>query len=445
MLSKIIRALTFCFLYLQVIQSHAQEDQRLRDTVTWDLESCIQYAKDNNIQINSLKLSKQGSVEDLALSKNALLPDLYGSASQSFNHYNRNAPANSTVIGASGSYGLSSSWTLYQGGYLKSDIKQKDLVVQSANLSIMEGENDISLQIATAYLNILLDQESTVYAEDLVKTSKVQLEQAKKMFGAGSIARKDVVQFEAQLAGDQYTLTSSLNAERQDKLTLKQLLQLPPEVTFDVVKPCMIAEDRTILSLGEVRAFALQNRPEVKNRELGVEIAKLSMTKAQAGYKPVITAGGSIGSSYLNGQTNNALSQINNNFNQQLGLNLSIPIFTKGVNKTNVAKARIAIDQAKLDLLNTKTVLNQTVEQAFINVQNAQTQYRSADEQLKYSQEVFRIANEELRLGAANLTDFYQQRNQYIQAYQSSIQAKYNAVLAVKIYQFYSGAPLNIK
>jgi len=425
------------------IKSFAQDSLAIKGPVVWDLETCIQYARENNIQINSLKLSKQSTEQDLILSKSAVLPDLYGSASQSFNHYNNSAGRNS-FVGASGSYGLNSSLILYQGGYLKKDIRQKDLSVQSANLSILEGENDISLQIAQSYLNILLDKESIIYAQDLVKTSQAQLEQSQRQFAVGSIARKDVVQLQAQLAGDRYTLTTLQNAERQDKLVLKQLLQLPARVDFDIVKPDTITSSKLVPSLQEVQTYALQNRPEIANTELGVEIAKLSLDKVQTGYKPTISVGGSIGSSYVSDATTNALNQVDNNFNQQVGVSLSVPIFTKGLNKTNVAKAKIGIEQAELDLRNTQTILNQTIEQAYINVQNAQTEYQSAEEQLKYAEEVYRIATEELRLGAANLVDFYQQRNQYIQALQSTIQSKYNAALATKIYLFYLGVPLNM-
>jgi len=211
-----------------------------------------------------------------------------------------------------------------------------------------------------------------------------------------------------------------------------------------VVKPDTVISTAKIPSLDEVQQYALQNRPEIKNAELGVKINDLALSKAQSGYKPTLSLGAGIGTSFANDPTYNTFRQFDNNFYQQAGLTLSVPIFTKRQNKTNVAKARIAIAQSKNTLENTKTTLSLTTEQAFITAQNSQNQYTSAIEQLKYNTEVYRIANQELKIGTANIVEFYQQRNLYVQAMQSYIQAKYNAALAARIYEFYLGVPIKL-
>jgi outer membrane protein len=410
----------------------------------WDLAACLQYAKENNVQIRSLQLNKQSAEQDALLAKAALLPDLYGSASQSFNHYNQSTGTNGNTLNYSGSLGLNTSWTLYRGGYLKTDLKQKDLTVQTANLNILQQENDITLQITQAYLSILVDKESIVYNQDLVKTSAAQLEQAKRQLAAGSVARKVVAQFEAQLATDKYNLTASENAERQDKITLRQLLQLPDSRNFEVAKPDTVLAVENITALKTVQQYALQNRPEVKNAELGLQISDLGLSKAKSGYLPSLSLGAGVGSNYARDPNYNVFRQFDNNFNQQVGVTLSVPIFTNRQNKTNVAKAKIDMEQAKLTLENTKSTLALNTESAYINARNSKDQYLSAVEQLKYNQEVFRIANQELKIGAANIVEFYQQRNLYVQAMQSYIQAKYNAALAAKIYEFYLGTPIKL-
>lgn len=439
-----IRSLLFLFLAFSSLRGSGQDTAARSLPPVWDLASCLQYAKSNNIQLKNLRLDKQSAEQDKLLAKAALLPDLYGSGSLSSNHYNRNTSGTTAAINTSGSYGLSSAWTLYQGGYLKTDIKQKDLSIQAASYTIMESENDITLQITQAYLNILVDKESIIYNQELVKTSGTQLEQSQRQFKVGSVARKVVAQFEAQLAGDRYNLTAAQNAERQDKITLKQLLQLPDSHDFDVVKPDTVISDQKIPDLAAVQQYALQNRPEIKNAELGVRISDLNLDKAQSGYKPTLSLGAGIGTSFANDPTYNAFRQFDNNFYQQAGLTLSVPIFTKRQNKTNVAKAKIVIQQSRNTLENAKTTLALTTEQAYINAQNSQNQYSSAIEQLKYNTEVYRIANQELKIGTANIVEFYQQRNLYVQAMQSYIQAKYNAALAARIYEFYLGIPIKL-
>lgn len=439
-----IRSLLLLFLGFSSLRGFSQDTAARALPPIWDLASCLQYAKSNNIQLKNLRLDKQSAEQDKLLAKAALLPDLYGSASLSSNHYNRNTTGTTTAINTSGSYGVSSAWTLYQGGYLKTDIKQKDLSIQSANFTILESENDITLQITQAYLNILVDKESIIYNQDLVKTSSAQLEQSRRQFAAGSVARKVVAQFEAQLAGDQYNLTSSENAERQDKITLKQLLQLPDSRNFDVVKPDTVLAAQNIPDLKSVQEYALQNRPEIKNAEVAVRISDLSLTKAKSGYLPTLSLGAGIGTSFANDPTYNTFRQFDNNFYQQAGLTLSVPIFTKRQNKTAVAKAKISLIQSQNTLQNAKTTLALTTEQAFITAQNSQNQFTSAAEQLKYNTEVYRIANQELKIGTANIVEFYQQRNLYVQAMQSYIQAKYNAALAARIYEFYLGTPIKL-
>jgi len=430
----------------QTITSQVKLDTITASSVKWNLQNCIDYAKKNNVQLNTLRYNQQTAQQQYYLSKAAVLPSLTGSVSQTTGHGNVQDALSgkyNSQITSSGNYGVSSSWTLYQGGYLKTDIQQKNLSVESANLSVIAQENDITLQITQYYLNVLLDKESIVYNENVVGTSQAQLDQAVRRLAAGSIAQKDVAQFRSQLANDKYNLITAQNAKRQDLLTLKQILVLPPSVTFDIAEPDTIVSKKAIPSLDEVRDYALKNRPEVKNSQMQIDIANLGLTKAKSGYKPTIMASGSIGSSYLNGNPG-YFTQLNNSFNQQLGLTLSVPIFTKRQNKTNVEEAKINIEQAKINQLDIKNTLALNVEKYYINAVNAQNQFSAAEEAFKYNQETYRIANEQLKLGVSNMVDFLQQKELYVQALQQFIQAKYNAALTIEIYEFYNGQQVKL-
>src|SRR5665647_548396 len=184
---------------------YAQDSTLLHLPTNWTLEQCIAYAKKNNIQINTLRLNTSSSEEDLKASKAAVLPNLSGSISQSLvNRKNSNLVVGGfqTNANVSSSYGLNSSITVYNGGYLKNDIKSKQLALQSSNLSVQETENDITLSITQAYLNILLAGENITYLKEVISTSLAQLKQGQQRFDAGSISRKDLVQLEAQAATD---------------------------------------------------------------------------------------------------------------------------------------------------------------------------------------------------------------------------------------------------
>src|SRR5450759_4333509 len=362
-------------LHLLAITEICAQDTSVNSAgIKWTLQECIEYAKMHNVQINTFRLSQQSAQQDLLLSKASRLPNLSGSASQSLSrgkNINTLTGNLQDKTNLTGNYSLSSSVTLYNGFYINNDIKQKGLLVQAGNLNILQGENDITLQVTQAFLNILLVKENIVYLQDLINTSANQVKRQQQLYDAGSIPRQDLVQMQAQYATDIYTLVTAKNSYRQNILTLKQLLLLPLNTSFDVSAPDSVNVQRIYPVLSEVVNAALQNRPEVKNGQLNVKVAQL-------------------------------------------------------------------------DLQNTKTVLAQQVEQAYINVQNAESQYDAAVEELKYAQESYRIANEQLKLGAINTVELLLQKNLYVQALQAYTQAKYNTVLYIKIYAFYMGNPVTL-
>jgi len=405
----------------------------------WHLKDCIVYAEEHNIQISTQKLNTQVAGEQYLLTRAAVLPDLSGSANENLRH-----PGNNNGdIGTNGSLGLNSSMTVYRGGYLKDDIQQKNLEVQSANLSLLSIINDITVQVTQAFLTVLMDKESVVYARDFANTSQAQFSRAQTLFGAGSLARKGLLQTQAQLAQDQYNLTSAINAERRDRINLKQLLQLT-DTAFDIAIPDTIINSGTVTPMERVKSIALANRPEMKNAEVSIDIARKELDKARATAKPSLNLDGGAGTNYASDPATSVMRQLDNNFYQQVGLTLLVPIFTKRVNRTNINVAKIGLEQTKLNRDNTQTVLELNIESTYVNVMNAQAQYDAALTQVSSAREVFQIANEEFRIGSIAIVDMIVQRTQYIQALQNYLSAKYNAALAMRIYEFYTGVPITM-
>ncbi|HLA60070.1 MAG TPA: TolC family protein [Puia sp.] len=434
------------FLLLVSFQISAQ-DSISQSNVKWDLQQCLDHAKKNNITVNILRYSKDLSGQDLLLARAARLPNLNGTLSHSLtNSKNANPVVGGfqTQSSIAGNYSLNTGFTVYNGGFLKNDVRQKGLLVEAANLDIKVAENDITLQITQAYLNILLAKENIVYITDVLATSNAQLQQGKQRFDAGALSRKDLWQLEGQAASDQFNLVNVNTIYRQNIITLKQILQLPSSVTFEVVEPDSVTVREAVPSLAEAERAALDTRPEVQNGALAVEIAEVELLKARALGKPSITVGGNLSSGYSDNQTTKYFSQIDNNFYQRLGVTVGIPIFNNRAVKTNVERSKILIEQAKLSLAGTKTTLDQVVEQAYINVINAQAQFSAAEVQLKANEESYKITSGQLEFGAVNTLDLQLQKNLYVQAVQSYIQAKYNALLNVKVYNFYTGVPVTL-
>lgn len=398
----------------------------------WDLKACIAYAKEKNISINNLKLTANTAQQSLIASKAAVLPNLTGSASQSLTNY-KSGLQNSSGLG------LSSDVVLYNGSYLKNDIKAKNLSYDVANLSVAAAENEITISITEAYLNVLLAKESIKYLNDLALTSKAQVDRATAQLKFGTIAKKDLLQLQATYANDKYTLVTAESTLQQNTLTLKQLLQLPTSTPFEVKDIETNENNQVTNNVFAAQEKALSFRPEIKSGELNVQLQSVELEKAKSTLRPTLSLGGALYTGYNSNSAGNYGYQFNNSFYQNVGLTLSIPIFDRNVTKTNVAKANIGIEQAKLSLLDAKTTLTQNVERAYINVKNANSQFEAAKEQFDYTSEALRISNEALAQGTNNIVENLQQKNLYVQALQSFVQAKYTANLYSKIYNFYTG------
>jgi outer membrane protein len=425
----------------------AQDSIAGRLPARWNLQTCIDYAKKNNITLNSLRLNVLTAQQNYLLAKAAREPNLAGNASGTYTHSKNANP----VIGGfqtqsslANNYSVTSGATIYNGGAITDNIKMANLQIQSANQTVIENELDITLQIVQDYLNILLAKENVVYVEDLIKSTTAQVDQGKQEYDVGTIARNAYIELVAQLAADKYTLVTAQNAVRQNKLTLKQLLQLPLRDTFDIITPDTVIATQIVPNLDSVEAFALQNRPEIKLGELGIDISRYNLAIARTGFLPLLTASATLSTGWSNNQHDDYVQQLDDNFFQQAGLNLSIPIFNRRQVRTNVENAKIQIEQSKLTLLGNQTALSQIIEQAYINVLNAKGQYDAAVEALSANQEAFRVAAEELKVGASNLVAYLQQKTLYTQAFQNYVQAKYNAALSIEIYDFYMGIAVKL-
>lgn len=425
-------SLLFCIFFLSAI---GQEVAAQKLPEVWDLNTCINYAVKNNITLNNLRLNASSSEQNLILAKNARYPNLNANITEGLSY-------NDQSFISTSSYGINSSMVLYNGGYFTNDIKSNNLSWQASNMDVKAAENNITLQITQSYLNILLANENITYLKDVVSTSELQVSQYQEKYKLGAVALKDLMQLQSTLAADKYSLVAAENAKRQNILALKKLLQLPADVNFDISTLDNAITEITIFPLEEVQNTALQNMPEIKSSELLVKKQHVELLKSKSGYLPSLTLNGGISTGFSSVNTNSYFTQLENNYTPQVGLTLSIPILNRKSTRINVTKSKIILEQTKLAFDNTKTELLQTIEQAYINVQNTQSQHIAAEEQLKYAKESYRISCEQLKIGANNNVEFLQQKNQYLQAIQMYTQAKYSLILYVKIYNFYKGIPV---
>ena len=250
----------------------------------WNLQACINYALQNNIQIKKMQVGVRNSEINYDEAKAAVLPGLNGTVSQAFtNQAAVQGSGTNQSQSYTGNYALRSDMILYQDHKLQNTISQQELNVKSGLLNVKESENSIELAVTTAYLQILYARESVINAENSLKSSEAQLEQAKIHFDAGYIAESNYAQVQAQLSSDKYALVVANNNLNQQILTLKQLLELDIRYELDIVYPDL--SDSQVLKLipgkEQVYKTALEFMPEVANSQLSIRIADLDIQIAE--------------------------------------------------------------------------------------------------------------------------------------------------------------------
>ncbi len=426
------------------LSGRTQDTIALERPALWHLQDCIAYAKQKNLSLAAIRLSIKSANEDRLLSKASVLPNLSGTVSQGiFNSNNSQLAGNAQINGHfSGNYGLNSSVVLYNGGYLRNDIRSKDLAYQSVNLSLLETENDLSLSIAQAFFNVLMAKETMISFDTVLVTSNSQYKLGKERFDAGSISKKEFLLLDAQVASDQFNLINATNEFKLNTVLLKQFLLLPTDYLFITASSPSEETNFFITALDNAQEIARKTRPEIQNRLLLIKIAEVELEKSRAYRKPLINAGAGLSSSYTDNSGDVIFNQVGNNFYQSLNITMGIPIYNRRIIRTNINKSKIFLQQSELNLLNTRIILDQQIEQAFINLLNANAQFNAAAIQLNTTKEIYRISNEQVILGGLNSIDLYLQKNLYVQALQSFTQAKYRAILYRKIYAFYTNEPM---
>lgn len=425
-------------------------------TRVWDLASCIDYALEQNIQIKKDKIVMEESMIDTKTAKAALFPDL--SFSTSHNVVNRPYSEQSSIIDGSnvistshktnynGNYGLNASWTLYNGSKRLNTIEQEKLNNRIAKLDVATSENSIQESITQTYVQILYAAEAVKVNENTLKVSEAQRDRGKELLAAGSIAKSDLAQLEAQCSTDKYQLVTAQATLQDYKLQLKQLLELDGEEEMQLALPQLV--DADVLSplpgKSEVYKSALVLRPEIEASRLSVETSKLDIDIARSGYRPSISLSAGIGTNHTTGSDFTFSEQVKNGWNNSIGVTLSVPIFNNRQTKSSIQKAKLQQQSSQLELQNQQKTLFKTIEGLWLDANSAQQQYAAATEKLRSTQTSFDLVSEQFNLGMKNTVDLLTEKNNLLSAQQEQLQAKYMAILNAKLLHFYAGDEINL-
>jgi len=410
----------------------------------WTLYDCLNYAMEHNIQVKKSKINLYSGEEDTKQAKAKLFPSLSASVTQGYVNYpSKDAVSNNSY---SGNYSVNANWTLFDGGRRVNTIKQQEIQNQADELSIEQNEDDITISLVQTYLQVMYVTETVRINQNTVEVSKAQRDRAEALLEAGSISSVDLAQLESQYSTDKYQLIVAQTNLDNYKLQLKQLLELDITEDMILVMPS-ITEDNILAPLPgkqEIYNTSLSVMPEIKSSQLSINKADLEIKKARGGYLPTLSMNAGIGTGHLSGTDYTYSSQMWDKFNESVGLTISIPIFSNRENKTAVNKAKYALTTSQLELLNTQKALLSTVEGIYLDATSSQSQYISATERLSYVEQSYQLIEEQFNLGMKNTLELLTEKNNYLNAQQEALQAKYMAVMSIQLLNIYQKKPIEV-
>ena len=437
-------------LYLIIVSLFFVQLSLAQETSTkvWSLQDCIDYAIEHNITIKDATLDKNLAEVDYSKAKSSRLPNLFGSASQNFSNGSTIDPITSDYVTDqihSTNVGINSSMTLFQGNQLSNQIKQnKILLEQSIFLEEVE-KNNIVLNILEVYLQTLYSKESIAIAENNVVASEKEVERAKARLDAGTIALGDYTETQSQAATNKFNVISAKNDYQQYIIQLKQLLELSP---LEDIQIETIDENMDLINLdidkNQLYNNAIGFLPEIQASNLNIAANEKELDIAKGGFLPTLSLTGSIGSGYTSINDNTFSDQFDVNFNQKLGLSLTIPIFNRNQTKAAVKTASINIDKAQIQKQNTEKEVYRKVETAYQNAISAQEQVIAAEASKVSAEQSYKLAQKKYELGGLSTTDLVISQNTYTNAQQNYLQSKYLNILYHELLQFYQGNDIKL-
>lgn len=450
----------------------------------WSLEDCINYALENNIDIKKQMLMVENRKADLLQSKLNVLPNLNAGGNHIYNwgqtvdRYT-NTFAQSRV--QSNNFYLSSNFTVFGGLQKVNTMKQNQLELMASQYDLDFLMDDISVAVAGYYLDILYNEEILAVAHEQLGVTKQQVQRMQKLVDAGSLAKGDLLNLEAQAATEELQVVEAENRLRISYLSLMQLIDYPVSEDFRIEQPVLkdIEAPSISITANDIFNVAEGIRPEIKSAEIRVESAQKGVAVAKSYQSPILSITGNWATGYsglssqgsdpyyksvLIGQTEYTMenvfttvqdyeqyntipwsNQMKDNQNKSVGLTLQVPIFNGWQVRTNINKAKLAHADAEYTLEQERLNLEKKIQQAYADAVAALNNFTSSRKNIHAQQEAFKYAEQKFDVGIMNSVEYNETKKDLTRAESELLQAKYRFIYTTTILDFYMGNPLKIE
>lgn len=468
---------------------HVQAQQR------YNLQQSITIALENNLQLRQLMLQVQTNQNVFEQSKWQRYPTLNFNGSQGLQSGRNIDPFTNQFVEQTvnfSNFSINTGVNLFNGYQQKNIIKQNQLNVQATQKDVESNRNALILNVASAYITLLNNQEQLEFARRQAETTRLQLDRTDRLVKAGSLSQINLYDIQSQLANDELSIVNAQNNIELAKLTLKQYLNLPASEAFEIEPITLPAPSSAPYNatLEQVYNAAIKYLPDLDAANLRIESAKTGIEIARGAKLPSITLGGGLSSSFSSAapkqrfvgdggastvmevpsatryvsyggftvpviervtvpsgaiQDFGYFDQLNFNRNASLSLSLRMPIFNGYQVRYRIANAMIQQKNLEYQYQIIQNQIRQTVEQAYYSMVNAAKRYDATSRQIESLELSFKAAELRLNAGAINATEYNIAKSNLDRSRASLIQAKYEFLFRTKILDFYQSRSITLE
>lgn len=425
----------------------------------WTLQECVEYAVENNLSIEQFELDLQNIKIDESDALGNYLPNLNSSVTASGNRGLSSDPItgqNFTAGIFTLSGGFSSNVTLFNGMRNKNQMHRAKLNAIAGQYRLDDLKDDIRLQVALNYLDVLSNKESLKVFQAQFAATEQDLKRTKELVDSGVLPQGDLLEIEATAANQEQQIVNASNQVLISRITLAQLLQITDYENFDVVDAAFEIPPSDVLnnSAKSIFAKAVDFRNDIKLSESNVELAEKDLDISKGARYPTLAAFFNYNTAYSSRKQFNPATQTFSRVDLidqfwlfdgiVYGGQLNIPIFNRFSTRNSIRRAQINVEKAKVQLVQDKLALETTVNQAYVAVNNSFKSYEAAEKNLEARRLAYEYSKERYDVGLMNAFEFSQAQARVDNAEATVIQTKYDYIFRLKVLEFYFGIPINL-
>lgn len=453
----------------------------------WDLQKCVDYAVANNISVKQADLQARFTALDVKRNELSRYPDLNFQTSAGY-RFGRSENPTTGVLEDNNFFSsglqLQTNVTLFNWYSRKFTTEAARLSNQADIAQIKKVQDDVALNVAVAYLQALLAKEQVKVAAIQAQQTAAQLDVTRKRVNAGALPELNAAELEAQVARDSANLITAQSQVQQQLLQLKAILNLDAAAPFDIAAPpveVIPVEPLAELQPDRVYQLAVVNLPQQRVNELRLQADQKAVKAARGNMYPTISAYGALGSNYVNIETPQQFEvvpskptgatvfvngtsydvvapglnvvdvgvtpygrQLRNNFGQNIGLALSVPIFSGGTLRTSWERSKLHVRQSQLDIESSNQTLKQDIYTAYNDAVAALQKFTANQKAVSAAEKAYDFAQKRYNVNLVSTYDLLNSQNNLLRARTELLSAQFDYVFKMKLLEFYKGQGLKL-